>query len=215
MTERQVRTVSIAFTDLVSSTAVFSRLGEDGAEALRGRHFSVLRRAVGLFGGREVKNLGDGLMVAFDSSTDAARCAVEMQRSICEDNRRRRSDPLAIRIGISTGEASAEEGDYFGRPVVEASRLCSEARPDEILTTEMVRLLVGGRADLTFENAGERVLKGLPRAIPVWRSRGRRGSRAGFASSSPTTRCWSARASPACSRRRGSRWSPRPATPTG
>jgi class 3 adenylate cyclase/DNA-binding NarL/FixJ family response regulator len=169
MTERQVRTVSIAFTDLVSSTAVFSRLGEDGAEALRGRHFSVLRRAVGLFGGREVKDLGDGLMVAFDSSTDAARCAVEMQRSICEDNRRRRSDPLAIRIGISTGEASAEEGDYFGRPVVEASRLCSEARPDEILTTEMVRLLVGGRADLTFENAGERVLKGLPRAIPLWR----------------------------------------------
>jgi class 3 adenylate cyclase/DNA-binding NarL/FixJ family response regulator len=169
MAERQVRTVSIAFTDLVGSTALFSRLEEDAAGRLRARHFSVLRRAIGPFGGREVKSLGDGLMLAFDSSTDAALCAVEMQRSICDDNFRRRSDPLAIRIGLSTGEATAEEGDYFGRPVVEASRLCAAAGPDEILTTEMVRLLVGGRADLTFESAGERALKGLPRAIPVWR----------------------------------------------
>jgi class 3 adenylate cyclase/DNA-binding NarL/FixJ family response regulator len=169
MAERQMRTVSIAFTDLVSSTALFSRLGEVAAERLRTHHFSVLRQAIDLFGGREVKNLGDGLMVAFGSSTEAALCAVEMQRSICDDNYRRRSDPLAIRIGLSTGEASAEEGDYFGRPVVEASRLCAEAHPDEILTTEMVRLLVGGRADLTFESAGERTLKGLPRPIPVWR----------------------------------------------
>ena len=87
-----MRTVSIAFTDLVSSTVVFSRLGEDAAERLRTHHFSVLRQAIGLFGGREVKNLGDGLMVAFGSSTEAARCAVEMQRAICDDNHRRRSD---------------------------------------------------------------------------------------------------------------------------
>jgi class 3 adenylate cyclase len=84
MAERQVRTVSIAFTDLVGSTALFSRLEEGSAERLRARHFSVLRRAIGPFGGREVKNLGDGLMLAFDSSTDAALCAVEMQRSICD-----------------------------------------------------------------------------------------------------------------------------------
>jgi class 3 adenylate cyclase len=101
MAERQMRTVSIAFTDLVSSTALFSRLGEDAAERLRTHHFSVLRQAIALFGGSEVKNLGDGLMIAFGSSTEAAHCAVEMQRSICDDNHRRRSDPLAIRIGLT------------------------------------------------------------------------------------------------------------------
>lgn len=57
-----VETVTILFTDLVGSTELGSRVGPEQAEALRQEHFALLREAVAAAGGREVKNLGDGLV---------------------------------------------------------------------------------------------------------------------------------------------------------
>ena len=72
--------VSVVFTDLVDSTAIASRLGREAAEDLRKTHFALLRSAVAAAGGIEVKNLGDGLMVAFPSPSRAVACAVGMQQ---------------------------------------------------------------------------------------------------------------------------------------
>ncbi len=69
-------TVTILFTDLVSSTALLEELGEEAAQDLRRAHFRLLRQAVGEHGGQEVKSLGDGLMVAFPSAAGALACAV-------------------------------------------------------------------------------------------------------------------------------------------
>jgi adenylate cyclase len=146
-------TVTVLFTDLVESTALMARVGEDRAEALRREHFGLLRDAIDTHGGREIKNLGDGLMVAFDAVTAALACAVDMQQRL--DARNRRADEaLSIRIGVSHGEADVAEGDYFGTPVVEASRLCGNADGGEIFTSEIVRLLAGSRGDFTFEPLG-------------------------------------------------------------
>jgi len=117
-----IEMVSVVFTDLVDSTAIASRLGPDAAEALRQAHFGLLRAAVGAAGGTEVKNLGDGLMVVFTSPSRAVACAVGMQQAL-ERHNRRADEPLLVRIGIATGEATEEDGDYFGEPVVEAARL--------------------------------------------------------------------------------------------
>src|ERR1700693_1240571 len=121
-----LETISIVFTDLVGSTEMASRLGPDGAELLRQTHFSLLRAALSAHGGVEVKNLGDGLMVTFPSVRAALDGAVAMQQRIEAPNRRG-GEPLAVRIGIATGDATAEDGDYFGEPVVEAARLCNAA----------------------------------------------------------------------------------------
>ena len=59
---RTAASVSVLFTDLVGSTAMAAELGADGAEELRRTHFGLLREAADEHGGREVKNLGDGLM---------------------------------------------------------------------------------------------------------------------------------------------------------
>ena len=64
-------TATFLFTDLVGSTQLTSSMSAAQAEELRRRHFALLRGAVESTGGREVKNLGDGLMVVFSSASRA------------------------------------------------------------------------------------------------------------------------------------------------
>src|SRR6266498_3030316 len=78
--------VTLLFTDIVSSTERWDRLGDTAADVQRRIHFTLLRDAVAATGGTEVKNLGDGLMVAFPSAVKAVACAVEMQRSVARRN---------------------------------------------------------------------------------------------------------------------------------
>ena len=98
------------FTDLVGSTELSSGMSSSEAEALRQLHFGLLRGAIEAAGGREVKNLGDGLMVVFFSPSRAVACAVGMQRAIDRHNRRSPVH-LGVRIGLSTGEAIEEDED--------------------------------------------------------------------------------------------------------
>jgi class 3 adenylate cyclase len=122
MSPTAVQTVSVLMTDLVGSTAMADRLGPAAAEELRTEHFALLRGALERSGGREVKNLGDGLMVVFDSAAQSLACAVQMQQAV-EARNRRSEEKLGVRIGVSLGDTTVEDGDYFGEPVVEAARL--------------------------------------------------------------------------------------------
>ncbi|HEY5286709.1 MAG TPA: adenylate/guanylate cyclase domain-containing protein [Solirubrobacteraceae bacterium] len=120
---REPGTVTVLFTDLVESTALFDELGDKAAHELHRRHFALLRKAVGDHQGSEVKSLGDGLMVVFASAASAVACAVAMQRAVqcC-------GEPVGLRIGIEVGEPVREGADFFGRPVIVAKRLCDAAR---------------------------------------------------------------------------------------
>ena len=72
--------VAFLFTDLVGSTEMLDLLGDDVAEQVRRTHFRLLRDAATGAGGEEVKNLGDGLMVAFTSALAAVSASVECPR---------------------------------------------------------------------------------------------------------------------------------------
>jgi CheY-like chemotaxis protein len=73
-----------------------------------------------------------------------------------------------MRVGVSAGEILEDEGDCFGPPVIEASRLCGVAVADQILVSELVRLLAGDGGLHRLEPAGEAELKGLPGPTVVW-----------------------------------------------
>jgi class 3 adenylate cyclase len=159
--------VTVLFTDLVDSTRLANELGPAAADELRRAHFQSLREVIATHEGREVKNTGDGLMVAFDRPSDGAACAVDLQRRTERFGRHSPDRRLAIRIGLAVGEATSEDGDWFGPPVVEAARLCSVADPGQILATEVVRVLSGGRGGLDFVGRGPMALKGLPDPVAV------------------------------------------------
>jgi len=154
--------VTFMFTDLVGSTELLVRLGDEAADALRRRHFAALRDAVRAHAGTEVKNLGDGLMVAFASPAEAVRAAIDIQQAAADP---RAGEPLGIRVGIHAGEPITEQDDFFGTPVVIAQRLCARAEGGQILVSALVQALVGSRVAATFEPLGGLALKGL--AAPV------------------------------------------------
>jgi class 3 adenylate cyclase len=161
LAEPLTATVTLLFCDLVESTALASGLGDAAADDLRRDVFDTLRAEITAYRGTEVKNLGDGLMVSFASNADAVRAACGMQQQIDALGRRRQL-PLALRIGISVGEATFEDDDWFGSPVVEASRLCSAANSGQVLVADVVRVLLGSRAEVTLRAVGALTLKGLP-----------------------------------------------------
>ncbi len=159
----------MVFTDLVGSTELRVRLGEAVADELRRTHDALLAEAIASHGGTVVKGLGDGIMATFDSATQAVGGAVAVQQAAELHGRRHPEHAFGIRVGMSIGDVSAEGGDVFGVPVVEASRLCAIAAAGEILAADLVRALARGRGDVVFESMGELDLKGLPEPVAACR----------------------------------------------
>jgi class 3 adenylate cyclase/tetratricopeptide (TPR) repeat protein len=158
MTAR-ARTVTILFTDLVGSTELLQRAGDEAAQRIFKAHHRLLREAVEAHDGHEVKWLGDGLMVAFDSTANAVDCAVAMQQSF---RRPTAGERLEVRAGINVGEVQVEDGDYFGTPVVIARRLCDTAGSGQIFATDLVARLLDGRGgDIRTSDLGLMQLKGI------------------------------------------------------
>ena len=158
-------TAIVLFTDLVGSTDLRARLGEDAAESLRQEHDALLTAAIAGTRGTVVKNLGDGLMATFAGASDAVNAAVAIQQAIGRHNRSR-ALLLEVRIGISAGDVLFEESDCFGIPVIEASRLCGAAAGGQILASEMVRWLAR-TSEATWTPVGSLELKGLPDPVPA------------------------------------------------
>ena len=70
-------------------------------------------------------------------------------------------------VGIATGDADVDGNDLFGRPVVESARLCAAATGGQILASDLVCLLAGGRGGHEYESIGDLALKGFEVPVPV------------------------------------------------
>lgn len=163
------KTVTVLMTDLVGSTAQAERLGRDEALALSNQHLAALRDSLAVHRAAEVKSTGDGVMAVFDSAVNSVACAITMQRAIARHNRRHPERQLAVRIGISVGEAAPVADDWFGAPVVEAARLCAACDGGEIYIADVVRLIVGSEDSIyRLEPVGELELKGLRQPVTTW-----------------------------------------------
>ncbi len=156
-----VELATILLTDLVGSTRLATSVGPVRADELREEHFALLRDAIASSGGREVKNTGDGLMVAFSSASAAVECAAAVQQ-LFERRYRDAEQALHVRVGLAAGESTVKDGDYFGMPSIEAARLCAEAPPDGILISGMAKALAGRCEGIEFSSVGELELKGFP-----------------------------------------------------
>jgi len=177
-----VELATILLTDLVGSTRLATSVGPVRADELREEHFGLLRQAIASSGGQEVKNLGDGLMVAFGSASGAVSCAVAMQQLFVR-RYGQAEQGLHVRIGVGAGESTVKDGDYFGMPTVEAARLCAQAPADGILISTLVKTLAGRCEGIEFESAGMFELKGFPEPVEAfsvsWAPLGEEASGAG------------------------------------
>ncbi len=150
---------TILFTDIEHSTNLTQKLGDARAMDMVRVHDEIVRGALAVGGGSEVKHTGDGLMAAFQSVVGAIESAVEIQRRLAQ------RDPVAgapvrVRIGMAAGEPVTERNDLFGAAVQLASRLCARADPGSILVSSAIHDLAIGKG-FTFRSRGRLRLKGF------------------------------------------------------
>ncbi len=157
------------FTDLVG----FTRLGqrdEEVALRLRREHQELIRPRVTAHGGREVKSLGDGLLVEFPSAVESVRCAVEIQESVARRNARpEATEPIVLRIGIHVGDVVQEGTDIVGDAVNVASRIEPLAEPGGICLSATVFDQVQNKLRVPLEKLGPRRLKHVEHPVDVYR----------------------------------------------
>lgn len=166
--ERDTGIRTVLFTDLVGSTGMTQDLGDDAAlEQLR-IHDGIVREALLVCHGREVKHTGDGIMASFVSAAAAMRCAIRIQQQFAQQTSRGGAYPLRVRVGAAAGEPVERNNDIFGTTVQLASRLCAHAEPGEIVVSNAVPELCGGKG-LRFEEMGEVSLKGFERPMRAHR----------------------------------------------
>ena len=151
---------TILFTDIVGSTSLTRRLGDEAAMEMLEVHDSIVRNALADLGGREIKHLGDGIMASFVSAAAAVKCASRVQREIARHRRENKDRPLSVRLGVAAGEPVEHHNDLFGCTVQLAARLCAHAQEEQILVSNVVAELCEGKA-LPFEDLGEVELKGF------------------------------------------------------
>jgi class 3 adenylate cyclase len=160
-------TVTILFCDMVDYAGMTERLGDRGSLRVLQEQHRIVRDAVGRHGGREVKVQGDGFMVAFGGAARALRCAIDIQRAFHEYEPPPGGESITVHIGVHSGDALDQGGDYLGHTVIVASRLADVAGPSEILVSSLTEQLVQGSGEFRFDGQEAHALKGLARAQPA------------------------------------------------
>ncbi len=157
-------TVTILFCDMVDYAGMTERLGDQASREVLREHHRIVRDAIARHGGREINVQGDGFMVAFGGVARALRCAIDIQRAFDAYVPADGSEPIAVHIGVHTGDAVDEGDDYLGHTVIVASRLADASGAGEILVSSLSEQLVQGSGEFTFDGHRETQLKGMARA---------------------------------------------------
>ena len=159
--------VVVLFTDIVNSTAQTQEIGDEGAMEVVRAHNQIIREALTMYQGTEVKHMGDGIMAVFQSVPNSVQAAIHMQNGIeayCQTTTDRQ---FRCRIGINAGEPIRDGQDYFGTPVQLAARVMSKAESDEIAVSHIVQTMYPGK-DISFKNVGSFDLKGFDEPMVIY-----------------------------------------------
>ncbi|HLJ71088.1 MAG TPA: DUF5939 domain-containing protein [Roseiarcus sp.] len=176
----KITNLTILFTDLRGSTALYDRVGDLAAFDLVRDHFSALLNTVAAEGGAVVKTIGDAVMATFPSPDRAVRAAMKMRGAMRQINEARGSEDLALNIGLHEGPCLAvmldERQDYFGQTVNVASRVQGLADPSAILVTKPIveaanvaKILAEAGMAATERQAY--TLRGISEPVPVYELR--------------------------------------------
>ena len=162
---------TVVFADLVGSTRLFERLGDEAASRFVTQIVSLLSQTFGQHQGRVVKLLGDGLLVIFSNAGDALAACVGIQKRLLEKPVLAGGNgaPIQFQIGIESGEVVEIDGDCFGDTVNSAARLADLAGAAQILTTENVWSALQPGQQALLRSMGPMYLRGRAQASHVYR----------------------------------------------
>ncbi|MDO9400420.1 MAG: adenylate/guanylate cyclase domain-containing protein [Polaromonas sp.] len=162
---------TVVFADLVGSTSMFERLGDETASHFVAQLVGALSQVFEQHSGRVVKLLGDGLFVVFPQEGDALAACVSIQKRFLDKPLHPGGSgaPVQMQMGIESGEVVEIDGDCFGDTVNSAARLADLAGAAQILTTQNVWSALGPMQRASLRSLGPMHLRGRAEASHVYR----------------------------------------------
>ncbi len=124
--------LTLVFTDIVSSTALGQSIGDDRWIVDLAEHFRIGRKLAAEFDHHVVKVIGDAFMIAFRNSVEAVEFALAFSKNTGRDY-------IGIRAGIHTGRVEIMDNDIYGLSVNKAARIQSHSQREGILTSDPVK----------------------------------------------------------------------------
>jgi len=152
---------AIMFTDIVGYTAL---MGDDEQKAfdLLNKNRQLQKPIIEQYGGRWIKELGDGVMASFATATDAVQCAISIQQA-CNN-----IPGLQLRIGIHLGDVVFEDNDVFGDGVNIASRLQAIASPGSIYISEAIHNNIANKKEINTKYVRAETLKNVKESVRIY-----------------------------------------------
>lgn len=136
----KVSRVSLIFTDLRDSTALYSRIGDPRAYQLVRQHFELLKTETLRYNGVMVKTIGDAVMASFKREVEAVKAAMAFQQTVAQFNRENSllgENALVLKVGLYSGPCllvnSNDRPDYFGTTVNLAARIAAQSQGKDIM----------------------------------------------------------------------------------
>ncbi len=158
--KRTARNLVLLLSDMKGFTARTSAQTRDENARMLALHDALLLPIVRGYRGEKVKGLGDALLAAFLSPTDAVLCATAMQDRLAAWNAG--ADPgdrIEVRIAVSQGEVRRSRGDLHGEAMQLAVEAEARADAGEVVLTDAVYLSMN-KSEAPTEIVGEVPLSG-------------------------------------------------------
>jgi adenylate cyclase len=169
LSRKKRRLVAIMFTDIVGYSALTQK-NENQALKLLEEHNKILRDIFSLYGGKEIKTIGDAFLVEFESALKAVKCAIKIQQSLYDRNETvAEHHKIRIRIGIHIGDVIHRGGDLFGDEVNITARIEPLASPGGICISEQVYYQVKNKIKHHIESMGEQKLKNIQAPMELFK----------------------------------------------
>ena len=152
---------AIMFTDIVGYTALSAKDSTKSSELLKTQR-ELLKPIVEKHGGSWMKEMGDGLLLTFDSATSAVECSIAIQKSTKE------IDGLNLRIGIHEGEVIKQDGDVLGDDVNVAARIEPFSAEGGVAISQKVQQAISSNKEFETKFIGTPKLKGVAQEVKVY-----------------------------------------------
>jgi class 3 adenylate cyclase/TolB-like protein/Tfp pilus assembly protein PilF len=161
MPEQTRKLAAIVFTDIVGFTKL-SAVNEPAALSLLEKQRELLKPIVEKNGGSWLKEIGDGLLLSFETTKDAVDCAIEIQNVVKEVQN------LNLRIGIHQGEVVFQGSDVIGDDVNIAARIEPFAAPGGVAISGRVNASLERDPDFQTHYLGQPQLKGVSQTVKAY-----------------------------------------------
>lgn len=182
-TKHRTGLVTLVFTDLVDSSGLLRKLGDQAGATFMQRRRQLMREVLSLFPeGEEIGTAGDSFLLAFTKPSDAVRYALQVQarlRGFSRESGLSVQERIGIHLGevvIAEHETQTKAKDLYGLQITTCARVMSLAQGGQTLLTRGVfdsarQVLKGedlpGVGALSWVSHGPYQLKGIEEPVEV------------------------------------------------